>query len=148
EGLVQIGAQITEETAGREYNFLTGKGLHTQQLNASWDKRKISAAASLLHYNFGGWGGDQYNRAHAWMPKQQLIPSLRLAYKGNNWDLLYRNDYLIETITSKSEISRDYTSSNKFFITNRMAHQAQFSKQWNSRVFWNTSLGYTHYSRA
>lgn len=148
EGVLQFSAQMTEESAGKEYDFLKGKGLHTQQIAASWDKGKFNAAASLLHYDFGGWGGDQYNRAHAWMPKEQLIPSLRLGYKAENWDILYRNDYLLETITSKSEISRDYTSSNKFYTTNRMAHQAQFNKRWNKNLFWNTSVGYTHYARA
>jgi outer membrane receptor for ferrienterochelin and colicins len=147
EGVLSLSAQITEETAGSEYQPIAGNGLHIQQLSASWDKGKFNAAASLLHYDFGGWGGDQYNRTHEWMPKEQLIPSLRLGYKGATWDIFYRNDYLLETITSKSEISRSYTASNKFFTTNRMAQQMQLNKTFSSKLYGNVSVGYTNYNR-
>ncbi len=145
---IQINAQIGEETAGKEYNFGTGKGLHTQQLSGSWDNGKLSLQASVLHYDFGGWGGDQYNRAHGWKPKEQLLPSLRLAYRGKNWDILYRNDYLLETITTKSKINTDvYRATNQFFTTSRMAHQMQYNHKWSNKWFLNSSLAYTDYSR-
>lgn len=145
---IQINAQIGEETAGKEYNFGTGKGLHTQQLSGSWDNGKLSIQASVLHYDFGGWGGDSMNRAHSWKPKEQLLPSLRIGYRGKNWDILYRNDFLLETITTKGKINTDvYRATNQFFTTNRMAHQLQHNQNWNNKWFLNSSLAYTDYSR-
>lgn len=145
---IQINAQIGEETAGNEYSFGTGKGLHTQQLSGSWDNGKLSVQASVLHYDFGGWGGDSYNRAHAWKPKEQLLPSLRIGYRAKNWDILYRNDYLLETITTKGKINTDvYRATNQFFTTSRMAHQLQHNHNWNSKWFLNSSLAYTDYTR-
>lgn len=145
---VQLNAQVNEETAGREYNFGTGKGLHTQQLSGSWDNGNLSVMASILHYDFGGWEPDGYNRNHKWKPKEQLLPSLRVGYRGNNWDIMYRNDYLRESIVTKKPIDLDSRESlNQFFSTDRMAHQLLYNHNWNRKWFLNTSLGYTDYKR-
>ncbi len=148
EGRIQINAQIVEETAAKEYDFGIGDGLHTQSLGLSWDKEKFNLMASILHYDFGGFGSDSLNRNHKWMPKEQLLPSIRFGYRDNNWDFLYRNDYLLETITSKSAINTDnYRATNKFFTTKRMAQQMQFNRKWNNKWFLNSSLGFTNYRR-
>lgn len=145
---IQVNARVGEETAGKEYDFFRGKGLHTQQLSGSWDNGKLSIQASVLHYDFGGWGGDSLNRAHAWKPKEQLLPSLRIGYRAKNWDILYRNDYLLETITTKGKVNTDiYKAINQFFTTNRMAHQLQHNHNWNNKWFLNSSLAYTDYTR-
>lgn len=148
ERSLHFNAIINEESAGREYDPGHGKGLHMQQLSGAWDNGKMSVLASLMHYDFGGWGADEYNRMHVWKPKHQLMPSLRLGYRGKSWDLIYRNDYLLETITEKSEVNLGKRlANNKFYTTDRMAQQLLFNKSWENKFFWNNSLGYTDYSR-
>ncbi|MBL7704087.1 MAG: TonB-dependent receptor [Taibaiella sp.] len=145
---IQLNAQVNEETAGREYNFGTGKGLHTQQLSGSWDNGKLNVQASVMHYDFGGWGADKYNRDHKWKPKEQLLPSLRVGYRGKNWDIMYRNDYLREAIVTKKPINFGNSRAvNQFFTTDRMAHQLQHNHNWDHKWFLNTSVGYTDYRR-
>lgn len=144
---IYLNAQITEETAGKEYSPVTGKGMHTQQLSGGWDNGKFNILASVLHYDFGGFGGNEYNRAHVWRPKEQLLPSIRLGYKGENWDVAYRNDYLLETITFKGEMGLDNTAKNQFYTTNRIAQQLQYNHRWSNKWFWNNSLGFTDYKR-
>ncbi|OJV56493.1 MAG: hypothetical protein BGO31_15535 [Bacteroidetes bacterium 43-16] len=145
---IQLNAQVNEETAGKEYGFGTGKGLHTQQLSGSWDNGKLNVFASVMHYDFGGWGPDIYNRDHKWKPKEQILPSLRVGYRGENWDIMYRNDYLREAIVTKQPINLDNSRAlNQFFSTDRMAHQLQHNHNWNNKWFLNTSVGYTDYRR-
>ncbi|RYD97262.1 MAG: TonB-dependent receptor [Sphingobacteriales bacterium] len=145
---IQLNAQVNEETAGKEYHFGTGKGVHTQQLSGSWDNGKLNVLASVMHYDFGGWGPDMYNRDHKWKPKEQLLPSLRVGYKGKNWDVMYRNDYLREAIVTKKPINLDNSRAvNQFFTTDRMAHQLLYNHNWSRKWFLNTSLGYTDYRR-
>jgi len=145
---IQLNAQVNEETAGREYDFGTGKGVHTQQVSGSWDNGKLNVLASVMHYDFGGWGPDMYRRNHEWKPKEQLLPSLRVGYRGDNWDVMYRNDYLRESVITKLPINLGTRRAlNQFFTTDRMAHQLLHNHNWKNKWFLNTSLGYTDYRR-
>lgn len=147
---LQLQAQVAEETAGKEYNFGTGKGLHTQQVSASWDNGGWNALVSVLHYDFGGHGGDSVGRNHTWKPKEQFLPSVKLGYRAKKWDVFYRNDYLLERILSKGAIipgPRDYIAVTKTFTTSRMAHQGQFNYRWSPNLFLNSSVTFTDYAR-
>lgn len=145
---VHINAQVLEETAGKEYNAFTNRGLHTQQLSASWAKGNWNAMVGMLHYDFGGFGADSIGRNHSWKPKEQWIPSLSIGYRKERWDLAYRNDYLYETILAKGAINTDiYRATTQTFSTNRMAQQLQFNYRWNPKWSWNSSLSYTDYKR-
>ncbi|RQO30136.1 TonB-dependent receptor [Taibaiella sp. KBW10] len=144
----QLNAQVLEETAGKEYNAFTNKGLHTQQLSASWAKGNWNAMLGMLHYDFGGYGADSIGRNHSWKPKEQWIPSLSLGYRKEHWNLAYRNDYLLETIYAKGAINTDiYKATTQTFTTNKIAQQLQFNYNWNPKWSWNSSLSYTDYKR-
>ncbi|MNS15970.1 Colicin I receptor precursor [compost metagenome] len=148
EKTLQLQAQVAEETVGKEYSFGTNKGLHTQQLGVSWDNKGWNAQVGILHYDFGGFGADSIGRGQSWKPKEQWLPSVKLGYHANKWDLFYRNDYLLEQILTKLPINLNtYRAQNKTFTTSRMAQQAQFNYRWNPNLVLNSSLAYTDYAR-
>ncbi|HTO17333.1 MAG TPA: TonB-dependent receptor [Edaphocola sp.] len=146
--IIQIGAQVSEETAAKEYQLIRGKGLHTQQVNGSWSNGKLNILASVLHYDFGGFGADSFGRNQIWKPKEQLLPSIRLGFNNNNWNLNYRNDYLLETIYTLGKINPDvYRASNQFFTTSKMAQQFSASRPIGQKWFLNSSVSYTDFKR-
>ncbi|HRP89019.1 MAG TPA: TonB-dependent receptor [Edaphocola sp.] len=145
---IQIGAQVSEETAAKEYQAMVGKGLHTQQVNGSWSNGKFSVLASVLHYDFSGYGADSFGRNQIWKPKEQLLPSISLGYKDDNWNINYRNDYLLETIYTLGKINLDvYRASNQFFTTSKMGHQLSANRPIGKKWFINSSASYTDFRR-
>lgn len=148
EERIQAQAQVLEETAGGEYNPGTHKGLHTQQLSAAWDNGRWNTMIGMLHYDFGGYGADSIGRNHSWKPKAQWLPSVRFGYRAKRWDVLYRNDYLLEQIIGKGAINTDiYKATTQTYTTSRMAQQAQLNYRWSPKLSLNSSLGFTDYKR-
>lgn len=143
-----INARVQEETVGSEYKPFGNKGLHAQFFSAQWSEGNWSILAALNHTNFRGFGADSLGRDHSWKPKEQWMPSLKIGYKTDNFQIYYRPDYLYETIHTKGTINMDtYKGSNKKFTTNRHSHQVQSSYRISDRWSGNTTANYTHYNR-
>lgn len=144
----QINARIQEETVGKEYKPFGTRGLHAQYVSAQWDLGHWNAMISLNHNDFRGFGADTFGRNHAWKPKEQWLPSMKIGYRSDRFNIYYRPDYLYETILTKGAINMDtYKGSNKEFVTNKTAHQLQAGYVINDRWSANAISNYSHYTR-
>lgn len=144
-----IQARLQEETVGSEYKPFGNKGMHAQYLSAQWQQGNWSLLAAISHNDFRGFGADSLGRNHSWKPKEQWMPSMKIGYKNDHFQIYYRPDYLYETIHTKGKINMDtYKGSNKKFTTNRSSHQMQSSYRISNRWSGNTTANYTNYKRS
>ncbi|MCF0061255.1 TonB-dependent receptor [Dyadobacter chenwenxiniae] len=143
-----LNARIQEETAGKEYNALSGKGTHNESLGITWQNKALQFSGNITRNNFGGWQGNSTGRVKDWMPKDQMLYSASARYQGNKWNVWYRFNGTDETI--KSEGNRNpitQIAADKDYNTYRWFHQVQSELKVNEKLHVNGVVSYTDYSR-
>ncbi len=142
-----VNASIQEESAGKEYKPIKSKGLHSQQINLSGNYNHFNAMLGFVHNDFTGYGADSLDRNHSWKPKEQFLPSARIAYRKGNLAISYRNDYVHETISTKGPINfGNYKAQNQDFTTNKWSHQFQYQQQYK-KLKWDLVASLVDYKR-
>ena len=143
---VSVSARIQEETAGKEYNAGSAKGVHIESVYANWQNKKFSAGAGITRNNFGGWQGNSTGRVKDWMPKNQWLAMSNVGYATNRFNILYRLNYLYEDLISAGAPSNN-VASDQDYITNRFTHQLQANWDISSKWSFNAVSSYQDYSR-
>ncbi len=144
---LRIGARLQEETAGKEYDAFTGKGVHNQNLNVNWSHRSgLYAGGSYTRNNFGGWQGSKTGREQEWRPKDQTFGTATAGIRTQQLNAWYRLDYLTENINTPGAVY-DNKATDQEFITNRYTHIAQADWTINSKWLLNGSASYQNYER-
>lgn len=144
-----IQARVQEETAGNEYYPFSYKGLHQQSVSGSYKfKAPLSVSAGISHILFNGFGGDDYGREKAWLPKEQYLGNIRIGYHTPKNDIYYRLDILDETITKKGALNLNVRRAfDQLYKTNRYMHQLQDQWKLGRRFNLTSFLSYTDYQR-
>jgi outer membrane receptor for ferrienterochelin and colicins len=144
-----LQARVQEETAGKEYNAFTNKGVHHENIHAAWQNKGWQAETSLTRNNFGGWQGQDSGRAKEWLPKDQWLAGGKVGYRNEKINIWYRLNYLNETIHSLGNVNPNtFLATDQDYTTGRYTHQAQFDWFASSRISLNTAVSYQDYSRA
>lgn len=145
-----VSAGIQEETAGDEYEFIDGKGIHRENLQLGWiGKSGIYANGGLTRNSSGGWQGDKTGRELTWQPKDQYMYNGTVGYSKGGLNTWYRLDYLDEELTTPANPSAAVPNefSDKMFQTDRINHQLQAEWKINNRVSVNAAASYQNYER-
>lgn len=143
-----VSTRMQEETAGDEYDALTGKGTHNQNVGITWQNKRMQLSGTVSRNNFGGWQGAATGRAKEWMPKDQMLYSAGARYQGKKWNIWYRFNGTDETISylgNSNAISG--IAADKDYNTDRWFHQAQSEWKVNDKLSLTGVLSYTDYSR-
>lgn len=157
KSLLNISARVQEETAGDEYEAMSGAGLHNQNLSASWQNKGWSALAGFSHNEFGGWNLapktatiDEVNSAtNRWKPKEQYLGNTKIGYRNNNFNVWYRLDGLKETIDTRLGINpNNYKGKLQTYTTKRYTQQIQSEYRVSKELEFNAIVGYTDLQRA
>jgi len=144
---LSIGARIQEETAGKEYNAFSNKGVHNQNVNVNWSHRSgLFAGGSVTRNNFGGWQGRKTGRQKEWNPKDQTFGSATVGFRTQRLNAWYRLDYLNENINTPG-IAYDNKATDQEFITSRYTHMVQADWRVNDKLTVNGSVSYQDYER-
>lgn len=144
---LSVSARVQEETAGDEYNALSKKGVHNQNVGITWQKKRIQLSGSVSNNNFGGWQGDGTGRVKSWMPKDQLLYNAALRYGGDKWNAWYSFNGTDEVIHYLGNPNAKNVASDKDYITYRWFHQLQGEYRTNEKLSFAGALSYTDYSR-
>lgn len=144
-----VGARVQEESVGREYNFLTGKGNHNQSVNAQYTlDNGLYAGGSFTRNDFGGWQGDSTGRKKQWQPKEQYLVGGQLGYAKQNYNIAYRLDYLNENLLTEADINPvTNKTSDKEFIVNRYTHQLQGEWKASNSFSLSAAASFQDYTR-
>ncbi|TKC08115.1 TonB-dependent receptor [Pedobacter polaris] len=157
KSLLNISARVQEETAGNEYEALSGAGLHNQNIGVSWQNKGWSALAGFSHNAFGGWNLaektatlDEVNAiTNRWKPKEQFLGNTKIGYRNNNFNIWYRLDGLKETIDTRLGINpNNYKGKLQTYTTKRYTHQIQSEYRFSKQVELTVVAGYTDLQRA
>lgn len=145
----RIGARLQEESIGDEYDFLTKKGIHDQNVNAGYSlENGLFFAGSFTRNRFGGWQGDLTGRKKQWQPKDQLLTEGQIGISKPGFNLSYKLNYLNENLLTEADInSANNTTSDKEFIVNRYTHQLQGDMKANEKLKFSFAGSYQDYSR-
>lgn len=148
-----IVAKLQEESAGKEYAAINGKGLHNQHLGLQWQRGKFDVMAGVTRNNFGGWKiGPPTATVLAtdqWLPKAQWLANGRIGFAANNWKVWYRADVVKETIESRGAMNaNNFRAKMAEYVTNRLSQQLQANWQLNRNLQITSVLGYTNLERA
>ena len=145
---LSVSARVQEETVGKEYELLDGRGVHNENINLQWAKNGFFAGGGITRNDFGGWTDTLTGRKKAWKPKDQLLTNGTFGYSNKALKAWYRLDYLNEDIISQGDINYDNgKATDQRYITERYTHQAQAVWQLNSRLSLNGSASYQQYQR-
>ncbi|MBC6109320.1 TonB-dependent receptor plug domain-containing protein [Pedobacter fastidiosus] len=160
KSLLNISARVQEETVGNEYEAISGKGSHIQNLSASWQNRGWSVLAGFTHNDFGGWniGSSTTPReevdaeiaaGNRWKPKEQWLGNTKIGYRNAKFNIWYRLDGLEETIDSRGGMNTlNYKAVFQTYKTNRSTNQLQSEWNLNDRLQLIAIAGYTNLKRA
>lgn len=145
---LSIGARVQEETLGREYNPFNGKGNHVQSVNGQYNfSNGIYAGANFTRNDFGGWQGENEGRKKEWPSKIQSLAGIQLGINKKSYDLLYKLDYLDETILIKGDVPQNHKATDVEFTAKRYTHQLQGNWRANQRLKLSLSASYQDYQR-
>ncbi len=157
KSLLTVSARIQDETAGDEYNALTGKGNHSQNVNLSWQQKGWSALAGLSHNDFGGWNlapkaatSAEVNAvSNRWKPKEQFLGNTKIGYRNDNFNVWYRLDGLKETIDSRGGMNpNNFKGEFQTYTTNRYTQQIQSEWRLSKQLQLTGIAGYTDLKRS
>lgn len=145
-----ISARAQEESVGKEYELLGGKGIHTQNINATWaSKSGIYLNGGYTRNLSGGWEGDKTGREKTWPPKHQYYYEGTLGYKKRGLNLWYRLNYLDESIYTPINATASAPSqiSDRDYLTDRYTHSLQADWTISNRLVLNAVSSYQDYKR-
>lgn len=150
-----IDARVHEETAGKEYEPFSEKGVHNQSISANWAGKKLYAGAGFTRNTFGGWneGRSVYVTNPfgdgEWHPKDQLMTNANIGFRKDKLNIWYRLNYLKETISplGNATVETQTVFTDQDYITNRFNHQLQADWNISSRWSFNGSATYQDLSR-
>lgn len=149
EKRLSITARVQEETIGKEYRPVDGKGLHNESLGLHWTGKGWFAGGGITRNDFGGWQGRFTGRKKEWHPKDQLFANGTLGYSNERFNAWYRLDYLDEDISSAGNLNpNNYKATDQHYLTDRYTHQLQAAWQLNERWSFNGAASYQNYKRA
>ncbi|HAJ98408.1 MAG TPA: TonB-dependent receptor [Bacteroidales bacterium] len=124
---VSLSARVIEETAGNEYSFGVGEGVHNLHFGIGYTHRSgLIGNANFTRNEFGGWQGNATGRARQWRPRNQLMGGATVGFRNDQADIWYRINYLDETIygpTNPNPLTNIATDLD--FLTTRFTHQLQ-----------------------
>ncbi|WP_126972575.1 TonB-dependent receptor plug domain-containing protein [Gynurincola endophyticus] len=145
-----VKANIQEETVGKEYNPILGKGHHLQTINVNYQNNNWNFQGGVTHYDFGGWreSRKEEDQNIEWHPKEQFLGFAKVGYTKNRFSAYYRVDALDETIVNYGLIfpATNTTSDQKFF-SQRLLQQLQADYKLSNKWLLNGAASYTHYNR-
>jgi outer membrane receptor for ferrienterochelin and colicins len=153
DGRWNFEARVLEETAAKEYDPFTDKGVHNESVGAHWQGGKWSAGGSITRNNAGGWKEDHYpsdlpSQPMRWHPKDQWLGMGNVGFATGKLTLRYRLNYTDETITSFGTYNpRVGQAVDKEYITHRYNHQLQADWNLAERLVFNGVASYQDYSR-
>lgn len=145
---ISVGARIQEETLGNEYSPFSGKGNHIQNANMQYNfKNGMYVGGNFTRNDFGGWQGDLEGRKKEWPSKTQYLTGVQFGINKKNYDLMYKLDYLNETILIKGDVPENRKATDVEFLANRFTHQLQGNWNVNNRLKLSLSASYQDYQR-
>lgn len=145
---LSVTAGVQEETVGKEYAALNGKGQHNGSLGWRWSDHGYFASAGITRNEFGGWSDTLTGRAKAWHPKDQLMTYGTIGIDRKHVKAWYRLDYLDEDLAAKGDINYDNgKATDAHYLTKRYTHQLQAMWQVNDDLSVNGALSYQDYDR-
>ncbi len=148
KNIYNISAKIQEESAGKEYDFFTNKGIHYESLNGSWThKSGFNVAAGFTRNASGGWTGDKTGREKQWQPKDQYMTNAILGYKKKDLNIWYRMDYLDETIYTPLNQDSPNEIKDRDFLSDRITNQLQADWKLNNNLTLNAAASYQDLTR-
>lgn len=134
---LNVTARVQEETAGKEYSAISGKGNHIQNIGLSWQNKGWSALAGVTHNDFGGWNikpsitpkdivDQDLAGGNRWKPKEQWLANTKIGYRNENFNIWYRLDGLKEEIISRGGMNPlNYIAEWQTYKTTRYTNQLQ-----------------------
>lgn len=155
--LLNLSARVQEETAGDEYEALSGKGNHIQNITASWKNNHWSVLAGFTHNDFGGWNLaaktatiDEVNAiTNRWKPKEQFLANTKVGYRNNNFSIWYRLDGLKEDIDVRAGLNpNNYKGRLQTYTTHRYTQQLQSEYKISNKLQLAAIAGFTNLDRA
>jgi outer membrane receptor for ferrienterochelin and colicins len=153
DGHWNLEARVLEETAAKEYDPLTDKGVHNESVGAHWQRGKWSAGGSVTRNNSGGWNEGHYPsdlpaQPMRWHPKEQWLGMGNVGFSTSKLTLRYRLNYTDETINSLGTYNpRVGQAVDKEYITHRYNHQVQADWNLTDRLVYNGVASYQDYAR-
>lgn len=145
-----VSARIQEESVGDEYQFLSNKGTHNENINLGWaSKTGLFANAGYTRNVTDGWVGDKTGRERQWPGKDQYYYDATVGFKERDLNVWYRFNYLDETIHNKQN-PLDATPTwnvDQNFKTDRYTHSFQTDYKLNNRLGFNLVSSYQDYKR-
>jgi outer membrane receptor for ferrienterochelin and colicins len=157
KSLFNVAVRIQDETAGKEYGALTGKGSHNQNVNVSWQQKGWSALAGVSHNEFGGWNlapkmatiAEVSAIGNRWKPKEQFLGNTKIGYRSKDFNIWYRLDGLKETIDSRGGMNpNNFKGEHQTYTTNRYTQQVQSEWRLSKQLQLTGVAGYTDLKRA
>lgn len=157
KSLLSLSARVQEETAGTEYESLSGKGNHIKHIGANWRDGNWSILAGFTHNDFGGWNLADKTATitevnavtNRWKPKEQFLGNTKIAYRNNNFGIWYRLDGLKEDIDVRYGLNPNtYKGLLQTYTTHRYTQQLQSEYKINSKLQLSAIAGFTKLNRA
>ncbi|MGB4775006.1 MAG: TonB-dependent receptor [Daejeonella sp.] len=142
-----INARVQEESAGKEYNGFSNRGVHNQHLDIQWAHNHWLTSGSLTRNTFGGWQGNAPERQLQWKPKNQWLGAIKTGYKNEHLQISYSLKALDEVITSYGPPLPNDEAIDQDYISNRWLHQLEAEWKLSDKFNFNGVASYTDYSR-
>ena len=119
-----VTGHLQEESVGDEYQFGSGEGNHVQGVSAGYTfNNGIYIGGNFSHNDFGGWFGNNPQRAKEWPSKEQYLVGGQVGVKKEVYSLQYKFDYLDEEILKRGDISVINKATDEKFLAKRYTHQ-------------------------
>lgn len=143
-----IAARVQEESVGNTYSPFQKSGIHNEHLALNWSNLGWNASMYGTRNNFGGYTDTAGYPAKVSKPKDQWMAGGTLGYQATNHNILYRLDYLNESIFAAGVMNINSGKGlDKYYITHRLNHQVQDNWQISPALKLNTALSYQAYKR-
>jgi outer membrane receptor for ferrienterochelin and colicins len=155
--LLNLSARLQEETAGNEYEALSGKGNHIQNIGANWKNNNWSILAGFTHNDFGGWNlasktatiQEVASVNNRWKPKEQFLGNTKIGYRHSNFSIWYRLDGLKEDIEVRNGLNpNNYKGLLQTYTTHRYTQQLQSEYKISNKLQLSAVAGFTKLDRA
>ncbi|MBB6237801.1 outer membrane receptor for ferrienterochelin and colicins [Pedobacter sp. AK013] len=155
--LLNLSARVQEETAGNEYEALSGKGNHMQNITANWKNSNWSVLVGFSHNDFGGWNlgsktatiQEVAEVTNRWKPKEQYLANTKIGYRHHNFSIWYRLDGLKEDIDVRSGLNPNtYKGLLQTYTTHRYTQQLQSEYKISNKLQLAAVAGFIKLDRA